>query len=258
MKKILVLMLVLLVSRFGYAETVRPDLTVNGIMLGSESMAIVNDKFLKEGDVIEGAKVIKINDSDVEFHFQGETFTVVLTEASAPKAPSNNIVTKKQEKLGGTATNKFQKKRILKKVEKYLSNAANFESQAKDEFKDRYGHVSSVPSYDKAVSLYESAIKENKYALNEVFDEQKEGEVRVDIERLGVVLDDVKKEREVLHKKIQLAIRKGKVVLGMTEEDAFKSNGGPLRNVGSNAQSVYFGDDVLYFDYDGILYKIAK
>jgi len=221
MKKITILMLVLLVSGFVYTEMVRPDLTVNGIMQGGESIVIVNDKVLKEGDMIEGAKVIKINDKDVEFQFEGEVFIVVLTEASTPKAPSNEIAMEQQDKLGGTATDESMKKRMLEKAKKYLSKATENETQAQNL---DFG-TNSIPKYDKIISLYASAIKNSRFALDKVSNKQKKDEIRENIRRLSSILSGVKEKRGILYKKIKHGLRDNKVVIGMKEKDVIKIKG---------------------------------
>jgi len=61
----------------GPGRVPRPSLQVGAIMTGvSNPSALVNNRVVNEGDVIEGARVVKIQATSVVFEFDGQTFTV--------------------------------------------------------------------------------------------------------------------------------------------------------------------------------------
>ena len=61
----------------GQGRVPRPSLKVGAIMTGvSNPSALVNNKVVYEGDVMEGARVVKIQATGVVFEFDGQTFTV--------------------------------------------------------------------------------------------------------------------------------------------------------------------------------------
>jgi len=153
------------------------------------------------------------------------------------------------------------KKRMSNKADKYISQAAEYEYQAEAELSSRgkLYYKNSVPGYDKAISLYESAVKDSKYALDKIFEKQKKKKVKADIRRLGDIIYSLKKDRKILHQKIEPAIKDKKIVLGMTESDVGKSIGRPVRidTVAGLKKAVYNRSITgrqqhLYF-YSGIL-----
>jgi predicted transglutaminase-like cysteine proteinase len=64
-----------------------PGLFVTGIFKGGQSMAIVNEQILKEGDTVKGAKVIYIADSYVKFEYNGTVFTRELGQGVKKQVP---------------------------------------------------------------------------------------------------------------------------------------------------------------------------
>jgi len=59
----------------------RPPLCIQGTMADEETpIAIVNDKIVAAGEEIEGARVISITDSTVEFEYEGEVVSLLLGE----------------------------------------------------------------------------------------------------------------------------------------------------------------------------------
>jgi len=77
--------------------------------------------------------------------------------------------------------------------------------------------------------LYEFAVRDSKYALDKIFEKQKRKKIKADIKRLGDVIYSLKKDRKLLHQKIEPAIKDKEIVLGMTESDVGKSIGRPIR-----------------------------
>ncbi|MFH1867499.1 MAG: DUF5684 domain-containing protein [Candidatus Omnitrophota bacterium] len=54
----------------------KPDIEISGIMVTEkEALAVINDELAREGDVVNGVKVIKISDSEVSLEYNGNTFT---------------------------------------------------------------------------------------------------------------------------------------------------------------------------------------
>ncbi len=67
--------------RVGLCEKERPALCIQGTMTADEKpIAIVNDQIVAVGDEIEGARVVSISDSAVEFEYAGETLSLSLGE----------------------------------------------------------------------------------------------------------------------------------------------------------------------------------
>ncbi len=61
----------------GVRAVQRPALKVGAIMTGVASpSAFVNNRLIREGDEIDGARVVKIQSTSVVFHFNGQDFTV--------------------------------------------------------------------------------------------------------------------------------------------------------------------------------------
>ena len=61
----------------GTRGVARPSLSVSAIAWDAVSpTAIINDRFVREGDVVEGARVAKIDPSSVTMSFAGQTFTI--------------------------------------------------------------------------------------------------------------------------------------------------------------------------------------
>jgi hypothetical protein len=61
----------------GAKQTARPVLKVSAIAWDAVSpTAIINDRLVREGDVVDGAKVAKIGQSSVTMTFAGQSFTV--------------------------------------------------------------------------------------------------------------------------------------------------------------------------------------
>jgi type II secretory pathway component PulC len=55
-----------------------PPLKVTGITGGTQPIAIVNNEIVKEGDEINGAKVVKINKDTVTFEYDGKVIVKEL------------------------------------------------------------------------------------------------------------------------------------------------------------------------------------
>ncbi|MBI1882934.1 MAG: general secretion pathway protein GspB [Chlamydiae bacterium] len=51
-----------------------PPITLNGIMMGEPPQALVNGRFVNEGDSVDGVKVVKIKSDHVVFKFEGKKF----------------------------------------------------------------------------------------------------------------------------------------------------------------------------------------
>jgi len=161
----------------------------------------------------------------------------------------------------GNDIDEFVKKRMSIKADKYISQADEYEYQAESELSPR-GKLyfkNSVPGYDKAISLYESAVQDRKYALDKIFEKKDKKKIKEDINRLGDVIYSLKKDRKILHLKIEPAIEDKKIVLGMTESDVAYSIGHPVRidTVAGLKKAVYNRSvtgrqQYLYF-YNGIL-----
>ena len=53
-----------------------PYLCVKGVVFDSDRpIAIINDKFIEEGQTVLGVTVVKITDKAVQFEYEGEMFT---------------------------------------------------------------------------------------------------------------------------------------------------------------------------------------
>lgn len=57
---------------------IKPNLLVEGVITGGESIAIVNGEMVKEGSMIGEIKVLKIKDESVDFEYQGEVFNISI------------------------------------------------------------------------------------------------------------------------------------------------------------------------------------
>ncbi|OGX19133.1 MAG: hypothetical protein A3K83_01195 [Omnitrophica WOR_2 bacterium RBG_13_44_8b] len=61
-----------------------PDLAIQGLIWGGEiSQAIVNNKVVKEGDSIEGAKVISIRKHGITVLFKGKEYDIASMQSKA-------------------------------------------------------------------------------------------------------------------------------------------------------------------------------
>ena len=61
-----------------------PVLTIQGLIWGGEiSQAIVNNKVLKEGDSIEGAKVVSIRKNGITILYQGKEYEIASIQGKA-------------------------------------------------------------------------------------------------------------------------------------------------------------------------------
>ncbi|MCQ9205642.1 MAG: DUF5684 domain-containing protein [Omnitrophica bacterium] len=56
----------------------QPNVKVNGVLLGREKTAIINGNIKREGDFVDGAKVMEITEAYVKFKYQDNTFIVRL------------------------------------------------------------------------------------------------------------------------------------------------------------------------------------
>ncbi len=82
-------------ARADQEELVPPDFCVSGIMFDSqEPMAIINDVLVKEGEEIDGANILKITDSKVEFSYKGKIFAKEIGQDSvgALDTPANRYL----------------------------------------------------------------------------------------------------------------------------------------------------------------------
>lgn len=65
--------------QFGSVTAARSDiegLVVRGIVFSEDKpSAIINGKIVRQGDIVSGATIIKINESSVEFEFEGKRWT---------------------------------------------------------------------------------------------------------------------------------------------------------------------------------------
>jgi len=60
----------------GPAEPTPPPLTIQGIISGANPRAMINGKSVGVGDVVDGAKIVQINNNSVEIEFNGRRHTV--------------------------------------------------------------------------------------------------------------------------------------------------------------------------------------
>lgn len=71
----------ILTKKFGFAKTEYPDLTISGIVYGSgKPFAIIEDRIVEVGDVIQGAKLTRIYPHMVEFQYGTDKFTLRVSE----------------------------------------------------------------------------------------------------------------------------------------------------------------------------------
>ena len=118
-------MLALLSLFFQYPAEARPSLKVGGVVSGAKPMAIVNGELVKEGDVVLGAKVVKIGANYVKFKFENEYIIEYIgggmLNAATEKKPEPKKVKKqpkKQKSYYEELLEKHEKaKEELKKVE---------------------------------------------------------------------------------------------------------------------------------------------
>lgn len=101
LKIFFVLFLLILFSNFCYSEinnsrkksliandkSSKPHLEVSGIMTGEKNVAIINGEMVEEGDLIEQAKVIKIEKNYVRFEYQGHIFIKYIDISDSEGAP---------------------------------------------------------------------------------------------------------------------------------------------------------------------------
>jgi hypothetical protein len=75
-----------------------PNLVVQGLIWGGAfPQAIINNKVVKEGDIIEGARLLKVEKAGVSLLFEGREFT--LSPAAAGSPPKS--LPRKQDPEGG-------------------------------------------------------------------------------------------------------------------------------------------------------------
>jgi hypothetical protein len=71
----------LIPSSLDFLPTFTSKVVVTAIVYGEENAsAIVSGKVVREGDVIEGCKIVKIHEDKVEFEKKGKTFTKKIGE----------------------------------------------------------------------------------------------------------------------------------------------------------------------------------
>ena len=64
-----------------------PKLVLKGIAWGkTEPLALINDRVVKEGDTIEGARILKIDFDRVVVRYRGKKFTFKLFKLISPKS----------------------------------------------------------------------------------------------------------------------------------------------------------------------------
>jgi hypothetical protein len=121
----LIVILTALILFFQCPAQARPSLKVGGIVSGAIPMAIVNGELVKEGDVVLGAKVVKIGTNYVKFKFENEYIIEYLggrgPSAAAEKKPKSKEKAEqpKREKsyYEGLLEKREKAKAELKKVE---------------------------------------------------------------------------------------------------------------------------------------------
>lgn len=60
----------------GPAEPTPPPLVIQGIILGERPRAMINGRSVGVGDVIDGARIVRINPNSVEIEFAGKRHTI--------------------------------------------------------------------------------------------------------------------------------------------------------------------------------------
>ncbi len=60
----------------GPAEPTPPPLTIEAIALAASPRAIINGRSVGVGDVIDGAKIVRINADNVEIEFHSKRYTI--------------------------------------------------------------------------------------------------------------------------------------------------------------------------------------
>jgi len=190
-------------------------LEVTGIMLGEESIAIINDEMVKTGDIIQGAKILEIGSDFVKFNLEGEEFIIQLKATKRIK--SKFIRTKSTMDVD----EKIQLRREANK-EKHIDKADAYYEKAKNLLYE------SEPPYVYINELYKDAEHEMGYVFQLSKSEDKN--------KVKSVITKLKKEREALKSEVDKqkklfknAIRNRGVLYGMPKSDVIKSIGQPIK-----------------------------
>ncbi len=110
-----------------------PNLCIRGILFDSKHpMAIINDRYIKEDELVLGARVVEITEKSVQFDYEGQIFTKeVGKDCLKVVSPSKGTIYlgKEKEDLTDTvkkiinmpAVSKNRNREDMEKVEKFLS-----------------------------------------------------------------------------------------------------------------------------------------
>ncbi|MCU0665753.1 MAG: hypothetical protein MUF05_01480 [Candidatus Omnitrophica bacterium] len=82
-------------KKYQEEEIIPPDLVIQGVVWGAATpQAIVNDKVVKKGDIIQDAHILDITKEGIDIFYQGAQFHI--------SAPASGSGISKKKKEGGT------------------------------------------------------------------------------------------------------------------------------------------------------------
>ena len=141
----------IIVPRYSFgSDDASPQLCVSGIVFDKKAVAFVNGIFVREGDTIEGAKVIRIEKSQVTFEYKGKTFIKKFREDSKQKKDSVDKKEVDNEALSLKKTPDTESSHKEKDKEFRRTYAQNFYRKAKESYekaKKEYGRADTTKAF---------------------------------------------------------------------------------------------------------------
>ncbi len=149
-KKLVVICMTGIILLYPFQSFARPRLEVAGIMSGEKPLAIVNETIVKEGDILNGVKVLEIREEFVRFEHRGKIFIKRIGEGCRGiKQPKY-----KQQSGKGKVNSKqeIEKKAFVKTYrDKLYRKALENYKLANDEYE--------IVNIARAYIYYEKAVK---------------------------------------------------------------------------------------------------
>jgi predicted transglutaminase-like cysteine proteinase len=164
-----------------------PGLFITGIFKGGQSMAIVNEQILKEGDMVKGAKIIYVADSYVKFEYNGSVFIRELGQGVEKKKPISVEIVHKQT----------QPSQEDKEIQYRSEHGSYLYKEAQDNYSEAVNEEKSF-NKTKAFVHYEIALKDAQEAFVLVDSSQKI-ELTKMIEKCRNRISELEEEREKIN-----------------------------------------------------------
>lgn len=230
--------IILFLVAFQLISFAQSKFRVEGIIMDEDPIAVINGEVFNEGDNINGAVISKITEDKVYFQQGGESLSRKIEGSTS----------KKEDK--GNNYRRVPTREIHKSTQSSVSPPQSY-LDAKDYY--RQASVLASDNLGKAKVFYKKAIKNAQWAIPKVFGEKREemNQIIKNSREVIFAFDEGKRE----------ARDKGKVTIGMTEEEVKKILGKPLEinqsqygQWGSIEEQWVYGPygPYLYFE-DGIL-----